>query len=306
MEEKRKGLAISGGGALGAYAGGVLQHLISDMNKEYDIIVGTSTGSLMAPLAALGEIDLLKEAYTSVTNEDIFNVNPFKQDEEGANTRDIKLLNALWRIARGKKSLGETEALRKTMEKFVSAPLYAQLQDSHKQVIVTVANLNTHRAEYKANYGYGRNDFLDWMWASACIPIFMSTVEKDGSDYVDGGIVDYNPIQILIDRSCVEIDAIMLRTSLDESPGRSDNKGVLDVIKNVIGTLTHEIVEDDVEIADLEAYKYDVDIDYYYTPHKLGNSMNFDKKQMNKWWELGYEIAKDREPVHKKILKKPL
>lgn len=306
MEEKRKGLAISGGGSLGAYAGGVLQYLISDMKKDYDVIVGTSTGSLIAPLAAMGEIDLLRKAYTSVRNEDIFSVNPFKVDEEGASTREIRILNALWRVARGKKSLGETEALRQTMEDFISEPMYSKLQESTKQVIVTVANLNTHRAEYKANYSYGRDDFLDWMWASACIPVFMSTVEKDGSDYVDGGIVDYNPIQILIDRSCVEIDAIMLRTSLDGSPGRSSNKNIFDLIKNVVGTLTYEIVEDDVEIADLEAYKYDVDINYYYTPRKLGNSMNFDKKEMQKWWDLGYEIAKDREPLHKKLAKKPL
>ena len=53
----RKAAVISGGGSWGAYGGGTLARL----NADYDTIVGVSTGSLLAPLAALREWEVLKQ-----------------------------------------------------------------------------------------------------------------------------------------------------------------------------------------------------------------------------------------------------
>lgn len=289
MDEQRKGLAISGGGAYGAYAGGILQYLISDKGNDYDIVVGTSTGALMAPLAAMQQIDSLKKAYTHVTNEDIYNVNPF--NIENGKVKGIKKWNAVWRILQGKESLGETKKLRKTIEEFLPQALYGQLQNTDKQVIVAVTNLNKQRAEYKENYLNGRQDFIDWMWASASVPVFMSLVEKDGADYVDGGLVDHNPIHLLFERGCRSIDAIMLRPKM-EVPEFSKNENVLNVIMHSIGTMVHEISQDDEQIAELMALKYDVEINFYYMPEELtSNSYVFNPKEMTRWWEQGYQIA---------------
>ena len=60
-----KALVISGGGSKGAFAGGIAQYLIEEEQKNYDLFVGTSTGSLMLTHLALGKIDELK---TSITN----------------------------------------------------------------------------------------------------------------------------------------------------------------------------------------------------------------------------------------------
>ena len=79
---------ISGGGAHGAFTVGKL----SKLNLDYDIVLGVSTGALMAPLIGLKQFSLLKQAYTSVDNKKIYNVNPF--NKKG----NIKILNALWRI----------------------------------------------------------------------------------------------------------------------------------------------------------------------------------------------------------------
>jgi predicted acylesterase/phospholipase RssA len=45
-----KALVISGGGSKGAFAVGVLKYLFQEKGHEYDIISGTSTGALIAPL----------------------------------------------------------------------------------------------------------------------------------------------------------------------------------------------------------------------------------------------------------------
>ena len=67
----KKALVISGGGSRGAFAVGVFKYLVSNFNLDFDILVGTSTGSLIVPLAALNKIDLLEELYTTQKTENI-------------------------------------------------------------------------------------------------------------------------------------------------------------------------------------------------------------------------------------------
>ncbi len=300
MEDGRRGLAISGGGAYGAYAGGILEYLIEDEGKDYDIAVGTSTGALMAPLAAMNEVALLKKAYTNVSNEDIYNVNPFKV--ENGEVTGIRFWNAVWRILKGEESLGKTKKLRKTIERFIPQNLYANLQETDKQVIIAVTNLNKQRAEYKPNYINARQDFIDWMWASSCVPVYMSVVKKDGYDYVDGGLVDYNPIQLLFERNCVSIDAIMLRPKI-KVPEFEKNTNLFDVVTNTMGSMIHEISQDDIQIAELMSLKYNVDINFYYLPEELSeNSLVFNEAEMTRWWEYGYQMAQKGEEGHRRFL----
>ena len=72
-----RALVISGGGSKGAFAGGVADYLINEAKRDYDILIGTSTGSLLVPLLAIEETAKLKTAYTSVQPRDIYNINPF-------------------------------------------------------------------------------------------------------------------------------------------------------------------------------------------------------------------------------------
>lgn len=65
-------LVISGGGSKGAFAGGVAQYLIEELNKDYQLYLGTSTGSLLVSHLALKETQKIKEVYTSVTQKSIF------------------------------------------------------------------------------------------------------------------------------------------------------------------------------------------------------------------------------------------
>ena len=72
-----KALVISGGGSKGAFAGGLAEYLITVQRREYKIFIGSSTGSLLVPLLAIGKLEKLKTVFTSVTQEDIFNNCPF-------------------------------------------------------------------------------------------------------------------------------------------------------------------------------------------------------------------------------------
>lgn len=72
-----KALVISGGGSKGAFAGGVAEYLIKDCGKDYQLFVGTSTGSLLVPFLALGDIKRIKNIYSTIQQEDIFTTSPF-------------------------------------------------------------------------------------------------------------------------------------------------------------------------------------------------------------------------------------
>ena len=96
-----RALVISGGGSKGAFGGGVAQYLMQEMGKDYDMLVGTSTGSLLVPHLALQNIEKIKEVYTSVNQNAIFNVCPFviKKDKFGEQSRRAQRSSPL-----GKKS----------------------------------------------------------------------------------------------------------------------------------------------------------------------------------------------------------
>ena len=50
-----RALVISGGGSKGAFGGGVAQYLLQEKMYKYDILIGSSTASLLIPHQALGK-----------------------------------------------------------------------------------------------------------------------------------------------------------------------------------------------------------------------------------------------------------
>ena len=105
-----KALVISGGGSKGAFAGGVAEYLIQHQKKEYDLFLGTSTGSLMVTHLALGEIADLKDIYTSVNQRSIFSNCPITvKNIHGNKVVGINHLNVFWNFIRGRKTFGESK-----------------------------------------------------------------------------------------------------------------------------------------------------------------------------------------------------
>ena len=88
-----RALVISGGGAKGAWAGGFTEFLVKEAGLSWDILIGSSTGSLLVPLIAINAWDELKRAYTTSKQNDIFSNCPFIiQKTESSLSRAEKLL----------------------------------------------------------------------------------------------------------------------------------------------------------------------------------------------------------------------
>lgn len=233
-------LVVSGGGARGAWGVGIANFLDST-GKRYAHVVGTSTGSLMAPLILLRRFDELNRAYTSTTQAAIFNINPFKKDGS------IRLLNAIWRI--NKPSLGTTENLRNLIRKFVSPDDYQQILNSPQgfDFTVSLVNLRTLEAAYQSARQNDYERMVNWIWASANEPVFMSPyiVERpDGTAdfWVDGGV--RNPIAIrqglliALDKGYEAVDVVVNGPPVGDEPNATWPDGRGTVFKTLTRTIS--------------------------------------------------------------------
>lgn len=292
-----KALVISGGGSKGAFAGGVAEYLIKDQKNEYDLFVGSSTGSLLIPHLSIGKIDKVKEAYTSVNQKDIFNISPFKikKDKDGKLTSKINHFNVLKMFLKRKKTFGETKNLRKTITNLLSAEDYNKIKSSGKKVIVTASNLTRNITEYKYLEDNSYEDFCDWMWISSCFVPFMSLVEKNGCEYADGGFGNYIPIEEAISNGATHIDVIVLRPR-HRVVEQNKSRNAFDILLQSMGFMLNQIVYDDIRIGHLESiYNDDLHVRFFFTPRVLTEySFYFDPEQMKKWWQEGYEYAEKR------------
>ena len=115
MQYKRA-LVISGGGSKGAFGGGIAEYLIRECNFNYDIFVGTSTGSLLVPLLSIDEIEKIRAIYTTVTQDSIFSSNPFiVYKDKGVYKTRINHFGIIKMFLKGKKTFGERTTQLKYM-----------------------------------------------------------------------------------------------------------------------------------------------------------------------------------------------
>jgi len=285
--KKKRALVVGGGGSKGAWAGGVIQYLLEDKEKDYDLYVGTSTGSLLAPLSSIRELSILKEGYTSITSEDVFSLNPFNEDGS------IRKWNAIKRVLKTKKTLGETDNLRDLIKLHFKEKHFEKLYKSDKEVIAVVSNLTDKRAEYKSSNESKYEDFVDWLWASCNAPIFTSMLEKDDNQYADGAIYEQIPIQVAIENGATEIDVIVLSPEGFGVVKRKKINNLLQYFFRLIEILMRKIAKDNVDLEKLKSHGREIDINIYYTPYSLtDNSLVFKKEEMLRWWQEGYINAK--------------
>ncbi len=290
-----RALVISGGGSKGAFAGGVAQYLIEDLGRQYDLFLGTSTGSLLVSHLALSKIEEIHTLYTSVTQSSIFNNCPFiVKKKRGYNSISVNHINVLKNLIKGKKSFGDTKNLRRLIKRAIPKSYFKELQSRQTDVVVTVTNLSANEVEYKSIKECLYEDFIDWIWISCNYPPFMSLVRKNNCDYVDGGLGSMVPIEEAIKRGAKEVDVIVLETEVNYL-NRMPTKNPFSLITNMVNFMMDQIETQNIRIGKFSALKEGVSLDLYYTPTILTtNSLIFEKEKMTEWWKKGYKFAKKK------------
>jgi predicted patatin/cPLA2 family phospholipase len=295
----KKALVISGGGSKGAFAGGVAQYLMKEENKDYDMYIGTSTGSLMVSHLALGRLKDLKKIYTNVNQKSIFSNSPFKIKKiAGEKVVSIRHLNTLWNFINGRKTFGESKNLHRLIKRNITQEMYSEIREKNKEVVVTVSNLTTNQIEYKSINDCTYDDFCDWIWGSCNYVPFMSVLEKDSCQYADGGFGSLVPIREAILRGATEIDAIILETEVTQI-NRIPAKNPFSLLFDVFDFMLTHVERHNITIGKLAAKNKGIKLNLYYTPTVLTtNSLVFDEILMRKWWKSGYQYAKSKREAN--------
>lgn len=290
-----RALVISGGGSKGAFAGGVAQFLIEEARRDYDLFVGTSTGSLLISHLALNKLDKIKNIYSSVNQESIFNNCPFIiKKKYGVETIAINHWNVVKNFIKGKKTFGESENLRKLIRRSITVEEFNQLKESKMDVVVTVSNLSLNQVEYKSINDCTYDEFCDWIWISSNYTPFMSLVKKNGCEYADGGLGTLVPIEEALNRGATEVDVVVLHTEVNHL-NRMSSKNPFDLITTIFGFMLDRIENQNIRIGKFVANQKDAIINFYYTPTVLTtNSLIFNKERMTLWWKRGYLYAKNK------------
>ncbi|MCI5055710.1 MAG: patatin-like phospholipase family protein [Flavobacteriales bacterium] len=293
-----RALVISGGGSKGAFAGGIAEYLINEEKRDYDLYVGSSTGSLLVSHLALKKIDEIREIYTNVTHRDIFKISPFRVKRHGDQYNiSINHFNTFRSFISKRKTFGDSSNLRKLISNCITKDLYKELQASSKEVIFTVSNITKQRVEYKSSKDQAYEDYCDWAWASANLIPFMSLMQKDGFEYADGGFGSHTPIRGAILNGATEVDAIILEPEKkDDNTPFSENP--FDSLLSAFGFMMNRISQNDLIIGKLLGSNRKINIRLYFTPGVLiENSLVFKTDEMKKWWKEGFEFAQKNDPI---------
>ncbi len=287
-----RALVISGGGSKGAFAGGVAQYLMQGLGHEYDLFLGTSTGSLLISHLALKEIDKIREVYTSVDQDSIFSNCPFNiQQKHGVDNIAINHWNVLKNFYKGSKTFGESLNLLELIRNTLTPDEFNQLQKSSKDLVVTVSNLSLNQVEYKSINDFNYDEFCEWIWISCNYTPFMSLVRKNGCEYADGGLGSMVPIEEAVKRGATMVDAIILHTEVTHF-NRLPSRNPFALLTTMFAFMLDRIERQNIRIGKFVANHNDAIINFYYTPTVLTtNSLIFDKQKMTTWWERGYEFA---------------
>jgi predicted acylesterase/phospholipase RssA len=249
-DTSKRVLVVSGGGARGAWGVGVLSELIKRQGG-YQAVFGTSTGSLMAPLILLKDMDTLATAYTQVTQSSIFNKSPFsvKYDASTGTVTTGFNLRAILRFIFGKKTFGESKNLLKLIHVFLTRARYDSLiqsyQDNKMVLAVAVTNTRTGLLQmiYDSTFNHTDSAYENlcrWIWASANEPLYMSYVPMGNASYVDGGVREVIPIQegllYAINHDIDEIDVVINNAKVPLNQNWNvDSAGVLSGLERVLG-----------------------------------------------------------------------
>ena len=174
-----KALVLAGGGARGSYHIGAWQAL-REMGHKFDIVTGTSVGSLNGTLVALDDFDVAKSMWLSIGDRDVMDI-PHKVISH-------ETVDFIKNFAKeGGISLSPLENM---IVRFVDEDKVRA--SSCRYGLVTV-NVNTKKPLELSIDEIPQGKLVDYMLASSAWVPFLQARTIDGEKYIDGGFYDNLP-----------------------------------------------------------------------------------------------------------------
>ena len=259
-------LILSGGAFRGAIQLPVIQHLIQQ--HDYDMIFGTSVGSINGVLTAQGDFELLKDIWDNVYNR-----------RQMLKSRWYWPFNGLYSFAPMRALLEEYVSLDK-----IKTPFAAGV------VSFTSGEYYNLRSE---NMKEDR-ELWDAVQASSCMAGIMvpEYIEIDGERHlgVDGGFRNIFPVPDEVDEFCFDVVSCtpIDRMAMKES---KDNRWILSLLIKAVEVLEDEIFDKDLAELKRKSKKGNITV---YAPLKYpGSSLDASPEMIRYRYELGREALKN-------------
>lgn len=305
-------LALSGGGANGAFGAGLLVGWTAAGDRpEFTIVTGVSTGALIAPFAFLGpEQDaMLKKFYTTTSTKDIIIKRPL-----------LKILTS--------ESAASSEPLRWTLRKIFDEKMMAAIAAQYargRRLWIGTTNLDADRpviwnigAIAASGHPRAADLVVDVLLASASIPgvfppVFIQ-VEADGKTYdeihVDGGAssqVFLYPASLNLRqlRKDIGIEGkqrmFLIRNSKLNPQWKVVKPSLAGIAGRSLGTLIRNQGIGDLYRIYLAAQRDGIDYNLAFIPEdfKMEPKEEFDPEYMSRLFDLGYRMAQGGYPWEK-------
>ena len=307
-------LALSGGGAKGAFGAGFLNGWTdSGARPKFKIVTGISTGALIAPLAFLGsEYDYkLRENYTTIRTKDILNVQGLL---------GFGILSVLFG-----ESYASTEPLQNMIADMITPEVLDAIAREHekgRKLYIATTNLDAQRPvawDMGAIASSGHRDalklFRKVMLASASIPgafppVYFD-VEIDGKKYdemhVDGGVIagvfGYGFTLFTKAQDKGMCSFYVIKNGKLDVEADQVRRHVFPISARSFSTLMKAQSWSDMLRLHNNAQRDNVEFNYISLPYNYeakGNEM-FDPEEMKRLYDLGYSIATSDSPWQKEI-----
>jgi NTE family protein len=205
-------LVFQGGGALGAYQGGVYQAM-HEAGIEPDWVVGTSIGAINGAIIAGNEVgrrlDCMRELWTRIERKPLWGIKAL--DDMAGHSAAYLLtlfggvpgyfspnrsiawgLNALVGVERA--AFYNTDALRETVSDVVD---FERVNAGQVRLTVGAVNVRTGKMHYFDTRNLPVS--IDHVLASGAVPPGFPAVRIDGDAYWDGGLYSNTPIEVVFD-----------------------------------------------------------------------------------------------------------
>ena len=235
-------LLLQGGGALGAYQGGVYEAL-AEANIHPDWIAGISIGAINAAIIAgnppNSRVDRLREFWTHVTSSAPWDWlgNPFGDLARSDDTRNLlNQMSANFAVASGAtgffsaRAADAVAATGRNARRQPASTTPATSSDTLER-LVDFDRLNAGMTRFSAgavNVRTGNFVYFDTsthkiapehVMASGALPPGFPAVEIDGEQYWDGGLVSNTPLQWVIESDPRRQDTLAFQVDLWSSQG---------------------------------------------------------------------------------------
>lgn len=204
---KEYGLVLEGGGAKGAYQIGVWKAAI-ECGVRFRGVSGVSVGALNGALICMGDLEKAETLWKNITYSQVMLVDDEQMD--GLLKRNFKGLNVHEIVRKAVEILGtggvDVTPLRELIEKNVDEE---KVRNSGIEFVLGTFQLSGLKEVEITAQEAGDGYLKDFLLASAYIPLF-KTEKLHGRTYLDGGMFNNVPVDMLLNRGYEDIIVIRI------------------------------------------------------------------------------------------------